>query len=126
MAEAASLTTSFAISSCSKLTADGVLKKTRPTGCVPMQTQQKKKSKRSGSYAFKETTLFMTYYQDVSAPLRHLKALFEIKLSFTPLLHVLYAQRQSFAVFTFGSFRLSLKRKKKKKNLGWAPQHGDQ
>ena len=54
-AEVVSLMALFAKPTRLSWTAKHTLRKTRPTGCVPTQTQQKEKSKRKGSDIVKET-----------------------------------------------------------------------
>ena len=86
---------------CFSLTADGTLKKTRPTAmCSDANTAKEEKIVTFSREI--QRTIIMTCHQDVSAPLRHL--VFVLFLNSKPaclslLCYVLCAQQQSCAIF---------------------------
>lgn len=82
-------------------TADGIQKKTRPTGYVfKCKRSKRRKLKEKGNDVFKEITIVASHH-NVSVPLFHLKVLFESSLSFAPLIRAC-AEQQSFATVLIG------------------------
>ena len=75
----------FTIRACFILTVDGMtVKKTRPTGYV-FDAVTEKEAEKEVTF-FKTLRLLITCHDNVSVPLRHLKALLESNPSFAPLL----------------------------------------
>ena len=72
MAEAVGFAAFFAVRTCLSLTADGKLKKTRPTGYVFRCKHSKRRKAKEKEVTFsRKLRLIMTCLHDVSASLRH-------------------------------------------------------
>ena len=114
--EAVTLAAFFSIHACFSLTADGTLKKRRGTGYVFQHSKRRKAKEKEVTFP-RKLPLIVTCHHDVSAPLLHLKVLFQISLLFAPMLYALCSVAKLCYFYDCLKFY---------QNLGWVPKHGGQ